>query len=215
MQGKVSAVNRQRHSGHIQGDDGALLYFDAAAFLKKEDQADVTIGMTVTYDAEGDRAYNLELVDKEAFLRSERAYTEPPLFELRKSPFMEGYEVIDRGAYPILKVSRHFEEARGELIGDLKKLGANTGLNFKVTEETRPTMGYAFLYYHLSAFPAVCGKPDPKGEITQGELASRLDHKTIKSQGLKQQNVAIARLALKITLGLLIAVFTLGFFLTL
>lgn len=215
MQGTISAINRERHSGHIQGDDGALMYFDESAFLKDEDKGDLAVGMRVSYNAIQDRALDLELLDKEEFLRTEALYIEPQDFELKKGPFKEGYEIISRGKYPLEAVDRDVDKARSKLIEALKDVGANVGLNLTDTQETRNAMGYGFIFHHLKAYPAVCAIRASNGQERLGDLEKRLNHKKIKQIGVKRQNEIIRKLVFKILCGILLVIFALGFIFTL
>lgn len=215
MQGTISAINRRRHSGHIQGDDGMLLYFDDKAFDKDEDREDISVGMRAEYEASGDRVTSLSLLDKEEFLRAEALYIEPPVFELRKGPFKEGFEIIDRGAYPIEAVDRDIDRGRAKLIARLKEVGANIGLNLTDEEETRNAQGYGFIFHHLKAYPAVAAMRADSGQVRLGDLEKLLNHKKIKEIGVKRQNEVIRRLVFKAVCALLIVVFAAGFFLTL
>ncbi len=214
MQGTISAINRERHSGHIKGDDGELLYFDSGAFLSTEDGNDIAVGMRVSYEAEGDRAYEMELLNKEEFQRDELFYFEPEKFELKKGPFKEGFEIIARGKLPLEVVDRDIERGRGRLIMRLKETGANIGLNMTVEEEPRNVMGYGFIFYHIRAYPAVCARRSDDGNVSLGELKNALNHKKIHAEGYRKGREFVKKLALRTFIVLFVLSCGIGFLLS-
>lgn len=211
MQGRISAVNHLRHSGHIQSDDGAILYFDESSFAVNSEKNEIAAEMRVQFEAAGDRAVDLTLLDKEEFNLNQRRYAEPYDMELIKGSFKEGYEIIDKGTRPLIKSDRNPNIAQNKLKQALSEVGANTGLNFKLEEDKKTAMGYAFAYYYAIAYPAVLGRQDESSESYFYDLKQKLNHKEVERQGRVQASVFIGRKALRVMTLAVLAVSIFGF----
>ncbi len=211
MQGRISAVNHLRHSGHIQSDDGAILYFDESSFAVNSEKNEIAAEMRVSFEAAGDRAVEMTLLDKEEFNLNQRRYAEPFDLELIKGPFKEDYEIIDKGSRPLIKSDRNPNVAQTKLKQALREVGANAGLNFKLEEDRRTAAGYAFTYYYAIAFPAVLGRQDENSQTYFYDLKQKLNHKEIEHQGKVQASVFIGRKALRVMTVAVLAVSIAGF----
>ena len=215
MQGIVSSFDSVLKSGRIQGEDGHIYAFDATAFLDPMDIKNVAVGIKCIFDVIADNAIEgIELIDIDIFNADKIKYKEPKEFVVSNSNVAMGFDIIDRAQGPIEKGDRQVEYAKYRIIQEAKRLGANALINLKVQKHVRNSFGFGFAYYSVKAIPCVVASPDKDGDISARELMQKLDKNKLAKLHKSSENQAVAKIVLKILGGILIVIFTLGFFLS-
>lgn len=214
MKGLITSFDAIKKVGHIQDESGHIYSFNYDSFAKDEDRDIVSVGMSAKYDVNDNICCDLTLLNIDEFNADKIKYVEPDTVQILEDDLVEGYEIIDKARYKIVKGDRSIEKARYRLIEEVKSLGGNVILNSFVKTEIKNSMGYAFEYFYVYGLPAVIAKVDEKGSLTRKNLSEQLNHVKADKLGNMIENQKVAKIVLKILGGILLVIFTLGFIFT-
>lgn len=217
MKGVITTYDTKKGVGHVQGDDGHIYLFKRDDLDKAEDVDCLKIHVTITFDPEKDEstgrlyARKIDIVDREAAMREDEFYVEPNTFQCHVSDLIDGYDILDRGIFPLSKAERSEENAKRRLIAECQAVGANACVSYRVEETMRISFGMAFVIYHARGVPVVIGQPAPNGEASYDELHNRLDQEKIRRNHNMFMNTKIGKIVVKWLAIVLAIIFTLGF----
>lgn len=215
INGTITSYDNKKGEGRIQADDGHIYWFSLKSLAKAEDSDYLMVGMEVSLKGEvkdgNYTASDVTVTNPEAFDDEKIRYVEPASFMCVKEDLVDGYDVLDRGLYPIARGERTEEKARYRLINECTTLGANAIVRYEVECQLKSAFGYGFNHYTAKGVPVVLGKPDPQGELSANDLKNRLDQERIKKNHNAIINTKIGKLVLQALGAILLFIFTLGF----
>lgn len=217
MKGVISTYDTKKGVGRVQGEDGHIYSFKRDALLKAEDVDCLKIHVNISFEPHKDEttgnlfAHDIDIVDREAAMREDEFYVEPSTFQCHVSDLIDGYDILDRGIYPLSKAERSEENAKRRLIAECLAVGANACVSYRVEETMRISFGMAFCVYHARGVPVVIGQPAPNGEASYEELHNRLDQEKIRKNHNMFINTKIGKIVVKWLAIVLVIIFTIGF----
>ena len=118
-----------------------------------------------------------------------------PSFEKEDIP--DGYDVLDRGLYPITRTERTEEKAKIRLSRDCLDFGANSCVSYKCTIELKNAMGNGFNVYHATGVPVILATRDPNGDCRAHELQNRIDQEKVKKAHNILVNTRIGKMVIR------------------
>lgn len=215
LNGSITSYDNKKGEGRIQADDGHIYWFSRKFLAKAEDEAYLMVGMKVSFQPENKdnklTAYEVVVTNPQEFEDQQNMYSEPSEFMCVKEDLVDGFDVLDRGLYPISRGERTEEKARYRLMTECTSLGANAVVRYEVECKLKSAFGYGFNQYIAKGVPVVLGRPNPQGEMSSNDLKNRLDQDKIKKNHNAMINTKIGRLVIKGLAALLLVIFTLGF----
>ena len=169
MRGQITTYDSKKGEGRIQAEDGLFYRFNRDCLQKGEDADYMMMNVEVEYAPGTLEVLNRRTNEKEqwqAALENHRSksnerrrldvyYREPPTFLFEKEDIPDGYDVLDRGLYPITRTERTEEKAKIRLSRDCLDFGANSCVSYKCTIELKNAMGNGFNVYHATGVPVI------------------------------------------------------------
>lgn len=228
MRGQITTYDSKKGEGRIQAEDGLFYRFNRDCLQKGEDADYMMMNVEVDFTPGTLEVLNRRTNEKEQWqaaleisvpnpMSAEELdvyYREPPTFLFEKEDIPDGYDVLDRGLYPITRSERTEEKAKNRLSRDCLDFGANSCVSYKCTIELKNAMGNGFNVYHASGVPVILATRDPNGDCRAHELQNRIDQEKVKKAHNILVNTRIGKMVIRGLMMVGLIIFALGFFLT-
>lgn len=222
MNGTIRTYLPEKKYGFIRGDDGKDYFFHAAEFRDKRQQAKILDEALVSFDQhatpKGYQALNCSLLNPANFL----TYTVPDEFLTSKTNHVQGWEVLELGAWLVHGSSRESPDAARQItIERARRIGANAliELAYHKTTGSEPGSGRGIHHFTIHNFRGrlvMLGKRNSRGKYKANDLSGLNDSAAAwKKQLDEHANRRKRKRNLSWTLGIIISFFVLGLQLTL
>lgn len=218
MHGLITTCDNKKGVGYIQGDDGQIYFFTHAMVSSADEIPYLRMDRGVEFnpvEVEGRwEAHDMELQGISEDAEKELYYFEPKEFLCETKDLVSGYDVLDRAIFPLHRGERTEELARKALITECRSVGANSLVRYSVNVKQRAGIGYGYEVVTCTGVPVVLGKLDPNGDVRASDLKNHINQDRVRRLHNYMVNTKIGKMVLMFLAGVMLVVFTLGFFLS-
>lgn len=218
MHGLITACDNKKGVGYIQGDDGQIYFFTHAMVASADEIHFLRMERSVEFNPvkveQRWEAHDMVLQGLDEESNQELFYFEPQEFLCETQDLVAGYDVLDRAIFPLHRGERTEELARKALITECRSVGANSLVRYSVNVKQRAGIGYGYEVVTCSGVPVVLGRLDPKGDVRASDLKNHINQDRVKRLHNYMINTKIGKMVLMALAGILLVVFTLGFFIS-
>ncbi len=194
MNGLIKSFVPEKKFGFIKGDDGKDYFFHLNEFKNSAHHKNIVDGTVVEFEPsatpKGYRAVNCILPKHEDF-SAISSYVKPDEFLTSKTEIIQGWEIVERGAWVISGSSRNSpDEAKENAIFNARRIGANALVEFKYIKSTGEEAGTGLHGIHHFTIHNFYGRIVTVARRSKNGGFSINDLKGINNRALQVTNAA-------------------------